>query len=240
MFASCGRFCDAATARRMNLYSKRGSPSKYRIFSLRSRTSINVSRWLFCVTISPGRGETLKRNTRAPASDAVNRTRTGTGSPAAGSFTSCDPTIRPSSSTSSITVSPGKPVCVMTASTRIDVPFSADRGTETRPIWMSLLNCSWPTPTVNTGTSAALSASSASDSEASVVSAPSVTMTRPASGRPASSCRAPSSAAPSLVCDPANVSSAGVPIRRAADENRNVRTMNLSDSAFMTGDSAVK
>jgi hypothetical protein len=56
-----------------------------------------------------------------------------------------------------------------------------------RPIWMSLCSDSSPTPTVNTGTSAAFSASSASDNEASVVSAPSLTITRPASGSPASS-----------------------------------------------------
>ena len=37
------------------------------------------------------------RNTRGPASAAVKRTRTAAGSPSAGSFTSCDPTMRPSS-----------------------------------------------------------------------------------------------------------------------------------------------
>ena len=64
--------------------------------------------------------------------------------------------MRPSSSTSSMTVSPAKPRCVTTASTRIDVPFSAERGTEIRPIWMSLCSDSSPTPTVKTGTSARL------------------------------------------------------------------------------------
>ncbi len=125
-----------------------------------------------------------------------------------------------------------------TASTITEVPLSAVRGTAIRPIWMSLRSAASPTPTVNTGTSAALSASSASASEASVVSAPSLTMTRPASGRPASSCRAPSSAAPSLVCEPSNASSPGAPSRRAVEENRNVRTTNLSARARITGDSA--
>ena len=35
------------------------------------------------------------------------------------------------------------------------MPFSAERGTEIRPIWMSLCSDSSPTPTVNTGTSSA-------------------------------------------------------------------------------------
>ena len=47
--------------------------------SLRSRMSICTSRWLFCVTTSPVCGATLRRNTRGPASVAVNRTRTDTG-----------------------------------------------------------------------------------------------------------------------------------------------------------------
>ena len=60
----------------------------------------------------------------------------------------------------------------------------ASRGADTRSIWTSLVSDSRPSPTVNTGTSAAFIASSASDSSASVVSAPSLTTTSPASGRP--------------------------------------------------------
>ncbi len=89
--------------------------------------------------------------------------------------------------TSSDTVSPAYPVCVMTASVTSDVPLSAVRGVDTRSTWTSRASQSRPTPTVKTGTAAAFKPRSASVSEASVVSAPSLTRTMPASGRPASS-----------------------------------------------------
>ncbi len=72
----------------------------------------------------------------------------------------------------------------MTASITSDVPLSAVRGVDTRSTWMSRASRSRPTPTVKTGTAAAFKPRSASVSEASVVSAPSLTSTMPASGRP--------------------------------------------------------
>ncbi len=59
-------FLSSSTARRMNFISNRGSPSKYRTFSCRSRTSMSASRVLFWVTCSPSCGAILKRNRRAP------------------------------------------------------------------------------------------------------------------------------------------------------------------------------
>ena len=79
-----------------------------------------------------------------------------------------------------------------------------------------------------------MSARSASESDASVVSAPSLTSTMPASGSPASSWRTPSRAAPSLVWEPAKPSSLGEASREAVDEKRNVRRTNLSASAFIS------
>ncbi len=76
---------------------------------------------------------------------------------------------------------------------------------------MSRVKCSWPTPTVKTGIERALRLASDSSSEASDVSAPSVTMTRPASGSPDSSSRARSSASPSFVDVPSYLSSAARP-----------------------------
>ena len=200
---------------------------------MRSATSISASRALFCVTSSPGRGAIRNRNTRGPASDAVNRTRTAAGSPSIGSFTSCEPTMRPSSSTSSVTVSPAKPVCVTTASITSDVPLSAVRGVDTRSTCTSLRERSRPDADGEHRHRRRLHRRAARrDSDASVVSAPSLTRTSPASGSPASSWRAPSSAAPSRVCAPANVRSSVEPRRAAADENRNVRSTNRSDSAL--------
>ena len=110
--------------------------------------------------------------------------------------------IRPSSSTSTVTVRPPKPVFLTTTSTSSEASFRTVRGVVTRSIWTSRGSCSLPTPTVKTGSFCAFIASSAGSSDASLVSAPSVTMTTPATGSPASSSRAPSSAAPSLVCGP--------------------------------------
>ena len=64
------------------------------------------SRTLFCVTTSPSCGATRNLNSRGPDSAAVARTRTAAGLPSAGSCTFCDPTMRPSSSTSTVTVRP--------------------------------------------------------------------------------------------------------------------------------------
>ena len=202
-------------------------------------TSMSASRWLFCVTISPGRGLILNLKTRGPASEAVNRTRTAAGSPSTGSFTSCEPTIFPPSSTSSVTDSPANPVCVTTTSIISEVPLSAARGADTRSTCTSFASDSRPTPTVNTGTDAAFMASSASVREASVVSAPSLTTTRPARGRPASSWRAPSSDAPIRVWAPANVRSDEAPTRDAVDENLKVRMTNRSESDFRSAASGV-
>ena len=59
---------------------------------------MSASRPLFCVTCSSVCVGTLKRNSRAPASLAVNRTLTVADSPSGGSVTSCVLTMRPSSS----------------------------------------------------------------------------------------------------------------------------------------------
>ena len=127
---------------------------------------------------------------------------------------------------------PSNPDCDNTTSTIRVVPFRATFGVVMRPTWMSFDNCSWPTPTVNTGTPSAFSPSSASPRAASAVSAPSLTITNPATGRPASSWRTPDSAAPRRVCEPSNFSSPSTVVRDGADENRKVRTVKRSDSAF--------
>ena len=110
--------------------------------------------------------------------------------------------------------------------------MSTVRGVSTREIWMSRVKCSWPTPTVKTGIERALRLASDSSSEASEVSAPSVTITRPASGRPDSSSRARSSASPSFVAVPSYLSSAGDPSRPADEEKRKNRRTNRSWSVF--------
>ena len=97
---------------------------------------------------------------------------------------------------------------------------------------MSRVKCSWPTPTVKTGIERALRLASDSSSEASEVSAPSVTITRPASGRPESSSRARSSASPSFVDVPSYLSSAADPSRPADEEKRKNRRTNRSWSVF--------
>ena len=84
------------------------------------------------------------------------------------------------------------------------------RGVSTRVTWMSCAKRSWPTPTVKTGIDRAFRLASGSSSAASDVSAPSVTMTRPASGRPDSSSRARSSAWPSRVAVPSYFRSAAL------------------------------
>ena len=106
------------------------------------------------------------------------------------------------------------------------------RGVSTRVIWMSRVKRSWPTPTVNTGIDRALRLASDSSSEASEVSAPSVTITSPASGRPESSSRARSSASPSFVDVPSYLSSAGDPSRPADDENLKNRSTKRCCSVF--------
>src|SRR5690606_12728593 len=83
-----------------------GSPSKYRIFSVRFSTTISACCSLFCATISPGRGGMWNRKVRAPGSSALKWTRTVVASPSRGSRTSWRATMRPSSSTWSGTVSP--------------------------------------------------------------------------------------------------------------------------------------
>ena len=201
---------------------------------MRSRTSISASRALFSVTSSPACGETRKRSTRGPASVTVNRTGIDAGAPASGNVTCCVLTSVPSSSTSSVTGWPSKPDCDNTTSIIRVVPLSAVFGVVMRPTWMSFGNCSWPTPTVNTGRPSAFNPSSAAPSAVSAVSAPSLTMTNPATGKPASSWRTPDSAAPRRVCDPSNFSSPSVVVRDGADENRKVRTVKRSDSALST------
>ncbi len=117
------------------------------------------------------------------------------------------------------------------------MPLSTVRGVSTREIWMSRVKCSWPTPTVKTGIERALRLASDSSSEASDVSAPSVTMTRPASGRPDSSSRARSSASPSFVDVPSYLSSAADPSRPADEEKRKNRRTNRSLSVFRSAES---
>ena len=88
---------------------------------------------------------------------------------------------------------------------------------------------------MNTGSFSAFRFSSVLVSDASLVSAPSVTSTMPATGNPASSSRTPSSAAPILVCEPPNVRSLTEFTRAAVEEKRNVRTRKRSDSDFSSG-----
>jgi hypothetical protein len=63
-------------------------------------------------------------------------------SPLSGSVTSCELTIRPSSSTLSGTFWPAYPAWLMTTSTDNEVPFNVRRGVSTRVIWMSRANLS--------------------------------------------------------------------------------------------------
>src|SRR5262245_4358781 len=85
---------------------------------------------------------------------------------------------------------------------------------------MSRLKRSWPIPTGKTGIERAFRLASGSSSDASDVSAPSVTITRPASGKPDSSSRARSSAWPRCVEVPAYWRSAVCARRSADDENQ--------------------
>ena len=110
-------------------------------------------------------------------------------------------------------------------------PSASSRGVSTRVIWMSRANCSWPTPIGNTGIDRAFRLASGSSSEASEVSAPSVTITSPASGSPASSSRARSSAWPRCVEVPAYFRSPAPASRSADDEKRKKRSTNRCDSA---------
>ena len=96
---------------------------------------------------------------------------------------------------------------------------------------MSFDAFSRPSPTVNTGMASALSDRSAGATDPSVVSAPSVTITRPASGSPASSSFARSSASPTRVCVPPNVRFAAPWTRSTEDENRKNRSTNFPASA---------
>ena len=120
----------------------------------------------------------------------------------------------------------------MTTSTTSDEPLSSARGVSTRVIWMSRVNRSCPTPTVNTGMDRAFRLASDWSSEASDVSAPSVTMTSPASGRPDSSSRARSSASPSFVDVPSYLSSDADPRRPAEVENLKKRRTKRCCSAL--------
>ncbi len=203
-----------------------------------SRTFTSASRVLFCGTTSPSCGTTRNLKSRGPDSVATARTRTVAGDPSTGSSAFSEPMIRPSSSTSTVTVRPEKPVCATTTSTSSEASLSTVRGTVTRSTWMSRWSASPPTPTANTGSFSAFRPSNACDSDDSLVSAPSDTSTTPATGRPASSSRTPSKAAPSLVCDPLKVSSLADCTREAAEEKRNTRTRKRSPSDLSSGEVA--
>ena len=112
------------------------------------------------------------------------------------------------------------------------MPLRTMRGVSTRVIWMSRAKRSWPTPTGKTGIDRAFRLASDSSSEASDVSAPSVTITRPASGRPDSSSRARSSASPSCVDVPSYCRSAATRARPADEEKRKKRRTKRFDSVF--------
>ena len=114
------------------------------------------------------------------------------------------------------------------------------RGVSTRVTWMSRAKCSWPTPTVKTGIERAFRLASDSSSEASEVSAPSVTITRPASGSPDSSSRARSSAWPSRVDVPPYFRSPAAASRSADEEKRKKRRTNRCDSALSSGPSGCR
>ena len=92
---------------------------------------------LFCGTTSPSCGTTRNLKSRGPDSVATARTRTVAGDPSAGSSAFSEPMIRPSSSTSTVTVRPEKPVCATTTSTSSEASLSTVRGTVTRSTWMS-------------------------------------------------------------------------------------------------------
>ena len=195
-------------------------------------TWISASRALFCETCSSFCVGTRNLNVRAPASDAVKRTLTVADSPSGGSVTSCVLTIRPSSSTVSGIVCPAYPVCDSTTSTTSAVPLRTLRGVSTRVTCTSRAKRSWPTPTVKTGIDRAFRLASVSSMAASDVSAPSLTMTRPASGRPESSSRARSSAGASRVAVPANLRSAADATRSDDEAKLKKRTTKRCDSAL--------
>ena len=85
---------------------------------------------------------------------------------------------------------------------------------------------------MKTGIDRALRLASGSSSEASDVSAPSLTITRPASGRPDSSSRARSSAGPSRVAVPAYFRFAVDGCLSTDDAKLKNRRTNLSDNAL--------
>ena len=96
---------------------------------------------------------------------------------------------------------------------------------------MSCAKRSWPTPTVNTGIDRVLRLASVWSIAASDVSAPSDTITSPASGSPESSSRARSSAWPSRVAVPPYFKSAAEAMRSDEEAKLKKRTTNRCESA---------
>ena len=105
---------------------------------------------------------------------------------------------------------------------------------------MSRAKRSAPTPTVKTGIERALMLASDSSSAASEVSAPSLTITRPASGRPESSSRARASAWPRCVDVPAYFMPPADWTRSVDAEKRKKRSTKRSESALSSGLSALR
>ena len=115
--------------------------------------------------------------------------------------------------------------------TTSEFPASAVAGMSARLACTSDSISSSPSPTVNTGTVAARSGSSASPITSSVLSPPSETTTIAESGTPCSSSRAWVSADPSRVRLPLKVSPSTPSIRDADDEKRKYRSAKPSSSA---------
>ena len=219
-----------ATARRRNANSGRGSPSRYRIRSGPARTSILVCHSLFSVTISVG--SALARTARrcTPGSSGGIRKRTVVRSPFSPTRAASVATTRPSASTVMGTGSRPAPRIRTSASTTLDAPASVRRGACTRSMATSRANRSVPTPTVNTGTRRARNASSASSSAPPPLSAPSDTITTPASGMPFRSSRTSFSACARSDRVPFAFRAAAPAIGEASAANRKRRIANFSAS----------
>ena len=106
------------------------------------------------------------------------------------------------------------------------------RGVSTRVTWTSRANRSWPTPTVKTGIDRALRPRAFRRCAASEVSAPSETITSPASGRPGELvARAIERRREARRRCRRTSRSPAVPTRSDEDEKRKNRTTNFCDSA---------
>ena len=197
-----------------------------------ARTSMLVCHSLFSVTISVGRARARTAMRCTPGSSGGMRKRTVVRSPLSPTRAASVATTRPSASTVICTGSRPAPRMRTSASTTLDAPANVRRGACTRSIATSRAKRSVPTPTVNTGTRRARNASSASSSAPLPLSAPSDTITTPASGMPFKSSRTSFNAWARSERVPFDVSAAAPTMGEASAAKRKRRIANFSASCF--------